>query len=148
MKYENEAKKIVELVGGENNISSLVHCATRLRFELKDEGKANKAELTKLSYVLQVVISGGQYQVVIGPAVNDYFNAILSVAHIGGAGSSDQEAGAKKGNVMDRIMKVISGAFSPLIPLLAGAGMMKALLTIFTEFGLMGYEDPLSLIHI
>ena len=146
MKYENEAKKIVELVGGENNISSLVHCATRLRFELKDEGKANKAELTKLSYVLQVVISGGQYQVVIGPAVNDYFNAILSVAHIGGAGSSDQEAGAKKGNVMDRIMKVISGAFSPLIPLLAGAGMMKALLTIFTEFGLMGYEDPTYLI--
>ena len=146
MKYENEAKKIVELVGGENNISSLVHCATRLRFELKDEGKANKAELTKLSYVLQVVISGGQYQVVIGPAVNDYFNAILSVAHIGGAGSSDQEAGAKKGNVMDRIMKVISGAFSPLIPLLAGAGMMKALLTVFTEFGLMGYEDPTYLI--
>ncbi|MDE7318906.1 MAG: beta-glucoside-specific PTS transporter subunit IIABC [Lachnospiraceae bacterium] len=146
MKYENEAKKIVELVGGENNISSLVHCATRLRFELKDEGKANKAELTKLSYVLQVVISGGQYQVVIGPAVNDYFNAILSVAHIGGAGSSDQEAGAKKGNVMDRVMKVISGAFSPLIPLLAGAGMMKALLTVFTEFGLMGYEDPTYLI--
>ncbi len=146
VKYENEAKKIVELVGGENNISSLVHCATRLRFELKDEGKANKAELTKLSYVLQVVISGGQYQVVIGPAVNDYFNAILSVAHIGGAGSSDQEAGAKKGNVMDRIMKVISGAFSPLIPLLAGAGMMKALLTVFTEFGLMGYEDPTYLI--
>lgn len=144
MKYENEAKKIVELVGGEKNINSLVHCATRLRFELKDEGKADKAELTKLSYVLQVVISGGQYQVVIGPAVNDYFNAILSVAKIGG--SKEQESGAKKGNVMDRVMKVISGAFSPLIPLLAGAGMMKALLTVFTEFGLMGYEDPTYLI--
>ena len=47
---------------------------------------------------------------------------------------------------MDRVMKVISGAFSPLIPLLAGAGMMKALLTVFTEFGLMGYEDPTYLI--
>ncbi len=146
MKYENEAKRIVELVGGEKNISSLVHCATRLRFELRDEGKADKAELTKLPYVLQVVISGGQYQVVIGPAVNDYFNAILSVAKIGGAGSKDQEAGAKKGTVMDRVMKVISGAFSPLIPLLAGAGMMKALLTVFTEFGLMGYEDSTYLI--
>ncbi len=144
MKYENEAKKIVELVGGEKNINSLVHCATRLRFELKDEGKANKEELTKLSYVLQVVISGGQYQVVIGPAVNDYFNAILSVARIGG--SDEKEAGAKSGNMMDRVMKVISGAFSPLIPLLAGAGMMKALLTVFTEFGLMGYEDPTYLI--
>ena len=146
VKYENEAKRIVELVGGEKNISSLVHCATRLRFELKDEGKADKAGLTKLPYVLQVVISGGQYQVVIGPAVNDYFNAILSVAKIGGSGSKDQEAGAKKGTVMDRVMKVISSAFSPLIPLLAGAGMMKALLTVFTEFGLMGYEDPTYLI--
>lgn len=146
VKYENEAKRIVELIGGEKNINSLVHCATRLRFELKDEGKADKAELTKLPYVLQVVISGGQYQVVIGPAVNDYFNAILSVAKIGGSGSKDQEAGAKKGTLMDGIMKVISGAFSPLIPLLAGAGMMKALLTVFTEFGLMSYEDPTYLI--
>lgn len=146
MKYEKEAKRIVELVGGENNINSLVHCATRLRFELKDEGKADKAELTKLSCVLQVVISGGQYQVVIGPAVNDYFNAILSVAHIGSPDSGGQEAGVKNGNMIDRVMKVISGAFSPLIPLLAGAGMMKALLTVFTEFGLMGYEDPTYLI--
>lgn len=145
MKYENEARKIVELVGGEQNINSLVHCATRLRFELKEEEKANKAELTKLSYVLQVVISGGQYQVVIGPAVNDYFNAILSVTSIG-AGSGEKEDSGKKGSAVDQIMKVISGAFSPLIPLLAGAGMIKALLTVFTEFGWMGYEDSTYLI--
>ena len=68
MKYAEEAKKIVELVGGEGNINSLVHCATRLRFELKDDGKAKKEELNKLKYVLQIVVSGGQYQVVIGPA--------------------------------------------------------------------------------
>lgn len=146
MKYLEEAKQIVEYVGGEANINSLVHCATRLRFELKDEGKADKAALTKLSYVLQVVISGGQYQVVIGPAVNDYFNAILSVANIGGGGSSEKGESKKQGNVMDRVMKVISGAFSPLIPLLAGSGMVKALLTVFTEFGLMGYEDSTYLI--
>ena len=48
MKYAEEAKKIVELVGGEGNINSLVHCATRLRFELKDDGKAKKEELNKL----------------------------------------------------------------------------------------------------
>ena len=60
MKYTEEAKQIVALVGGEKNINSLVHCATRLRFELKDEGKADKEALNKLSYVLQVVISGGQ----------------------------------------------------------------------------------------
>ena len=56
MKYAEEAKKIVELVGGEGNINSLVHCATRLRFELKDDGKAKKEELNKLKYVLQIVV--------------------------------------------------------------------------------------------
>lgn len=146
MKYLDEAKQIVEYVGGEANINSLVHCATRLRFELKDEGKADKAALTGLSYVLQVVISGGQYQVVIGPAVHDYYTAILSVAKIGGAGNSADEEVKKQGSIMDRMMKVISGAFSPLIPLLAGAGMVKALLTVFTEFGVMGYEDSTYLI--
>lgn len=146
MKYLDEAKQIVEYVGGEANINSLVHCATRLRFELKDEGKADKAALTGLSYVLQVVISGGQYQVVIGPAVHDYYTAIMSVAKIGGAGSSADEEVKKQGSIMDRVMKVISGAFSPLIPLLAGAGMVKALLTVFTEFGVMGYEDSTYLI--
>ena len=145
MKYAEEAKKIVELVGGEGNINSLVHCATRLRFELKDDGKAKKEELNKLKYVLQVVVSGGQYQVVIGPAVNDYYNAILSVANFGGK-SEEKEGSGKKVKLTDRIMKVISGAFSPLIPLLAGAGMVKALLTVFTQFGLMQSDDPTYLI--
>ena len=60
MKYVEEAKQIISLVGGEKNIVSLVHCATRLRFELKDEKKADKEALNKLPYVMQVVISGGQ----------------------------------------------------------------------------------------
>lgn len=145
MKYAEEAKKIVELVGGEGNINSLVHCATRLRFELKDDRKAKKEELNKLKYVLQVVVSGGQYQVVIGPAVNDYYNAILSVANLGGK-SEEKEGSGKKVKLTDRIMKVISGAFSPLIPLLAGAGMVKALLTVFTQFGLMQSDAPTYLI--
>lgn len=146
MKYSEEAKKIVELVGGEGNISSLVHCATRLRFELKDNGKADKDALNKLKYVLQVVISGGQYQVVIGPAVNDYYNAILSVANIGGKASGEESPEGKKGNLADQVMKVISGAFSPLIPVLAGAGMVKALLTVIQEFGLMPSDAPTYLI--
>lgn len=76
-------------------MNSLVHCVTRLRFELKDDGKADKEALNKLSYVLQVVNSGGQYQVVIGPAVHDYYEAILSVSKIGSKGSSDKKRMAK-----------------------------------------------------
>lgn len=146
MKYSEEAKRIVELVGGEENINSLVHCATRLRFELKNDGKAKKEELNKLKYVLQVVVSGGQYQVVIGPAVNDYYNAIMSIVNIGKGVSDDAASSEKKVNLADRVMKVISGAFSPLIPLLAGAGMVKALLTVFIEFGLMQSDAPTYLI--
>lgn len=135
MKHQEDAKKIIELVGGEGNIRSLVHCATRLRFELVDEGKANKEALTSLSCVLQVVSSGGQYQVVIGPAVADYFNAIMSLIHIGPAKS---EAGdGKKKNPLSAALKIISGAFSPLIPLLAGSGMMKAVLTVLVQAGLL-----------
>ena len=144
MKYVEEAKQIISLVGGEKNIVSLVHCATRLRFELKDEKKADKEALNKLPYVMQVVISGGQYQVVIGSAVSDYFEAILSVTKLGKG--KPEEASGGKGNVVDRVMKVISGAFSPLIPVLAGAGMVKALLTVLIEFGVLGYEDSTYLI--
>lgn len=145
MKFENEAKTIVELVGGEKNINNLVHCATRLRFELKSDAKADKAALEKLPYVMKVIVSGGQYQVVIGPDVNNYYNAILAVANIGTKKESSEDSGEKKSPI-DRLMKVISGAFSPLIPLLAGAGMVKALLTVLIELHVLGYEDPTYLI--
>lgn len=144
MKYQEEAKKIVQLVGGESNIRSLVHCATRLRFELMDEGKADKAALTGLPYVLQVVSSGGQYQVVIGPAVADYFKAIMSLIQIGPAKA--ETADAKKKNPLSAALKIISGAFSPLIPLLAGSGMMKAVLTVLVQAGLLAESSSTYLI--
>lgn len=143
MKYEAEAKQIVKLVGGEKNVNSLVHCVTRLRFDLKDIEKTDKEALSALPYVQKVIISGGQYQVVIGQAVDDYFDAILATTSIG---KKKAEGGGKKGTPLDRVMKVISGAFSPLIPAMAGAGMIKAVLTILIEFGIMGYDNPTYLI--
>lgn len=145
MKFVEEAKTIVKLVGGEKNINNLVHCATRLRFELKNEAKADKEALESLPYVMKVIASGGQYQVVIGPDVNNYYNAILSIANIGNKKDNKEETSEKKSPI-DRLMKVISGAFSPLIPLLAGADMVKALLTVLVEFHILGYEDPTYLI--
>lgn len=136
MKFENEAKEIVRLVGGESNINSLVHCATRLRFELKDGSKFKKEDLEKLSYVLKVLISGGQYQVVIGPNVDNYYDAILATTKIQGNKQSET-MDTEKVKISDRILKVISGAFSPLIPLMAGSGMIKALLTLFTTIVVM-----------
>ena len=110
MKFVEEAKTIVKLVGGEKNINNLVHCATRLRFELKNEAKADKEALESLPYVMKVIASGGQYQVVIGPDVNNYYNAILSIANIGNKKDNKEETSEKKSPI-DRLMKVISGAF-------------------------------------
>lgn len=145
MKFENEAKEIVGLVGGEANVVSLVHCATRLRFELKDGSKFQKEKLEKLSYVLKVLVSGGQYQVVIGPNVDAYYDAIFAVAKIQGGNNTTSQC-TEKVKLSDKILKVISGAFSPLIPLMAGSGMIKALLTLFTTIGVMSDSSSTYLI--
>lgn len=145
MKFENEAKEIVGLVGVEANVASLVHCATRLRFELKDGSKFQKEKLEKLSYVLKVLVSGGQYQVVIGPNVDAYYDAIFAVAKIEGGNNTTLQS-TEKVKLSDKILKVISGAFSPLIPLMAGSGMIKALLTLFTTIGVMSDSSSTYLI--
>ena len=82
-KYFDAAQDILKYIGGPENVGSAAHCATRLRFELKNEAKADKEALESLPYVMKVIASGGQYQVVIGPDVNNYYNAILSIANIG-----------------------------------------------------------------
>lgn len=141
MASESDAKQIVELVGGEDNVRSLVHCATRLRFELKDDSKVDVQDLEKLPYVLKVVQSGGQNQVVIGPNVTDYYDAILASTHISDGGVVDDPEAAKadgqKQKPVDVVLKVISGAFSPLIPVMAGSGMIKAILTLLVTLGWM-----------
>ncbi|MDI9217038.1 beta-glucoside-specific PTS transporter subunit IIABC [Clostridium tertium] len=134
MKFEREAEEIIKLVGGKDNVISLVHCATRLRFKLKSTSVANKAELEKMKDVLSVVNSGGQYQVVIGNKVTDYYDTITK--KLGLKDSSSNEKGEKV-SLVSMIFETISGAFSPLIPALAGAGMVKALLTVLTSFGWM-----------
>jgi beta-glucoside PTS system EIICBA component len=133
MKYENESKKIIELIGGKKNIANLVHCATRLRFSLIDSSKANKKEIEELPYVLSVVNSGGQYQVVIGSAVSDYYATIQQLT-----GLTDSSSEVKKGKFsLNSIFEIVSGAFSPLIPAMAGSGMIKAVLTVLVQLSLL-----------
>lgn len=132
MRYEEESKKIIELVGGKSNINSLVHCATRLRFSLKNTKKADKEALEKLPYVMSVVNGGGQYQVVIGSKVPDYYAAIQSLADL-----NEDAPKTEKKLSFNYVFEVISGAFSPLIPAMAGSGMIKAILTILVEMKLL-----------
>jgi beta-glucoside PTS system EIICBA component len=138
MSYEKLAKHIVQNVGGDENISGLVHCATRLRFTLTDDDKANKQELENTEGILSVVQSGGQFQVVIGSHVSEVYKEITKVANVGEKKPAENN---KKGTIASQIFDVISRTFSPIIPALAGAGMLKALLTLLTLAGWLSAES-------
>ncbi|WP_161951062.1 PTS transporter subunit EIIB, partial [Streptococcus suis] len=112
--------------GGKENISSLKHCVTRLRFGLKDESKADTDYLKARDGVVTVVQAGGQYQVVIGNHVPDVYAAVQKVAGIAGDGSLDIDEGdGPKGNLFDRFVDLVSGVFQPSLGVLAAAGIIK-----------------------
>lgn len=135
MKYKVLATQIIEYVGGEENVNQLIHCATRLRFTLKNDGKANKENLEKLDGVISVVQSGGQYQVVIGNNVADVYAAILDQTHFQNSSNDTNEGSSTNGgSLISKAIDLISSIFSPLLGILAGAGLLKGLLSITTTF--------------
>lgn len=124
-KYEKLAKEILENVGGKENINSLTHCITRLRFRLKDESKANDGALKNNPGVVTVMKSAGQYQVVIGNHVPAVFEDVCSIAGISNDAPA-AEAEAPKG-VLDTLIDIISGCFQPILGPLCAAGIIKGL---------------------
>ncbi|MGE8203294.1 PTS beta-glucoside transporter subunit IIBCA [Heyndrickxia sp. NPDC080065] len=136
MSYEKLAKEILELVGGEKNVISLVHCATRLRFVLKDDSKANKGKLENTEGVITVKESGGQFQVVIGNTVPEVYNAFGKISNLlNDSKKADASNEGRKGNIFGRAVDVISSIFAPLLGAMAGAGILKGLLLIATNLG-------------
>lgn len=125
------AQNIVKLVGGKENVSSLIHCITRLRFTLKDESKADDDAINKLKGVMSVVHSGGQYQVVIGNKVTEIYDQVMPLL-----GLSDNATLAndtkEEGNFFSRAVALISSLFMPMLGVMTGAGMMKGLLVLLT----------------
>lgn len=128
MKYQEMIQQILQAIGGEDNIQSVVHCATRLRFVLKDENKADDQKAEAISGILQVVKKGGQYQLVIGNNVDEVYNELISMIKLKPAEGTKQTGG----HLFDKIIGAITGSIAPAIPLLAGAGMGKVLLLILT----------------
>ena len=127
MNFKNLAEEILRLVGGEDNIASLVHCATRLRFNLKDESKADTAKLKATKGVMGAVSNGGQYQVIIGSDVSHVFKEIMGMTKL-----ENSNAGEEKDNrkIADKVIDTISGIFTPVLPAITAAGMLKAVLAI------------------
>ena len=133
-KYTNLAKDIVTNVGGKENIISLKHCITRLRFKLKDESIANDDILNNMDGVVTVMKAGGQYQVVIGNHVTQIFdevNQVLGITETTDSNSSE-EAGEKQG-VFNAFIDVIFGIFQPILVALSAAGVIKGFNTLFVS---------------
>jgi PTS system beta-glucosides-specific IIC component len=136
MSHKETAEQILDLVGGEKNIKNAIHCMTRLRFNLHDKETAiqNKGKIEAIKAVMGVNVSGDQFQVIIGNDVPKVYKELTNIAHISeNNGSNNGEK--KKVNPINQIFDVISGSFTPLLPAIAGAGMIKGILAILIALG-------------
>ncbi|WP_295295168.1 beta-glucoside-specific PTS transporter subunit IIABC [uncultured Brachyspira sp.] len=134
-KYESLAKEIIKNVGGRENINSLTHCVTRLRFKLKDESKANDEILKNMDGVVTIMKSGGQYQVVIGNHVAEVYADVSSVAGIENSSSNDVEEN-KNTSLFNRAVDTISGIFQPILGVMSACGVLKGINALFIALGL------------
>ncbi|MGV0086029.1 PTS beta-glucoside transporter subunit IIABC [Rahnella aceris] len=138
MEYRTLADEILRGVGGKDNVNSVVHCATRLRFKLKDTSKADAAGLKENPGVIMVVESGGQFQVVIGNHVGAVYEALVKGSAL--SDSSDDDRG-DNGSVFARAIDVISGIFTPFIGIMAASGILKGFLALALACGWMVPES-------
>ncbi len=136
-KYTELVEQIIENIGGKENIATVTHCVTRLRFMLKDEKLANDEVIKNMNGVVTVMKTAGQYQVVIGNHVPDVYNELLKQANI------NQEEQSKnnqvKMSIKEKAIDILSGIVLPAISILAASGIIKGLLAAFV---LMGLIDP------
>lgn len=131
MSSKDLSKQIITLVGGEDNVNSVFHCATRLRFKLKDSRKADKAALEKTPGVITVVENSGQFQVVIGNNVSQVFEQIMKETSLQDAEKSGKaDESSESTSILGKAVDIISSIFSPILGTLAGAGILKGLLAL------------------
>lgn len=133
-KYAELAQNIIDNVGGVDNVSSLTHCVTRLRFVLKDESKAHDDVLKNMDGVVTVMKSAGQYQVVIGNQVEDVYNDVIAVSGLSTTAQADDANKSK--NPVDIFIDVVSGIFQPALGVMSAAGMIKGFNALFAALGL------------
>ena len=136
MNYEKLAKSILEKIGGKENVSNLTHCATRLRFNLKDNSKAKTSEIKNINGVMGVVDKGGQYQVIMGNDVNHVYKEVVKIANLDTMSSNTSEEVDDRKPIA-KVIDTITGIFTPILPAITAAGMMKAVLALLTAFKLV-----------
>lgn len=135
MDFKKMADEILKLVGGEKNVASVTNCMTRLRFNLNNVSKANTDAIKKLDGVQGVVNKNGQFQIIIGTNVSKVCDEIHKLGNFAENSSSDSED--KETGIINKVLGTITAIFTPIIPALAGSGMIKALLAVLKLFGLV-----------
>lgn len=135
MDYKVVAQNILDKIGGPDNVSNMTHCATRLRLRLKDMSIVNDEEVKNIDGVVNTVNKAGQYQLLIGtevPKLYDEFEALVK-----GEGVQVSNTNEDKDSVINNIFSAISAIFAPLLPALAGSGILRGLLILFAQLGLI-----------
>lgn len=132
VKYEELVNFIIKNIGGKENVISLTHCVTRLRFQLKDESKANDEVLKANDGIITVMHTAGQYQIVIGNHVGDVYETILSKLGLSGEVVETKN----KTSIKDKFVDLVSSIFMPAIGMLCACGMIKGLNTILSFAGI------------
>jgi len=135
--YADSAKEIVRLIGGDNNVINVTHCATRLRFILKDTNQADKDTLKRVKGVITVIESSGQLQVVIGNHVGDAYREVLKLVNM----DENVAVSAPNVGIVSRLMDIISSIFAPFLYPLAACGVLQGLISLFAA---LGWMDPAS----
>lgn len=140
---EKLINEILRAVGGKENILSATHCITRLRFHLADTKKADIETVKKIDGVVGCVYKAGQFQVIIGPQVNEVYNDLIRMTGLKNEPAVDAktEDSAEKKNILSRLVDTMASIVMPMIGPLAGAGMIKAILSLLTQFALISKDS-------
>lgn len=138
MDYKKIANEILDLIGGSKNVATLEHCSTRLRFSLVDKSVVDVEKIKKIKGVMGVV-DGSQFQIVIGNNVVEVYDTLLKICPLSGnqgieAKKDDRKCGAK-------LLEFIISVFQPLVPAIAGAGVLKSVLLLLSMFGLLANDS-------
>ncbi|MFR9148603.1 MAG: glucose PTS transporter subunit IIA [Hungatella sp.] len=133
--YGRVAENIIANIGGRENVVGVRHCITRVRFKLKDEGRADDDKVKNLEGVISVVHGGGEYMVVIGDAVTDVYEAVCD--RLGTVTDSDASEEKERVNPVMKVLNIVVGAVGPCLNFICAGGILKGLLTILEMSGLV-----------
>lgn len=141
MNYKVMAKSILEKIGGSENVGNMTHCATRLRLTLKDTSKADDQAVENIDGVINVINKAGQYQLLIGTEVGKLYDEFEPLVKGDGEAAVTKVDDSSKGSIISNIFSAVSAIFAPILPALAGSGILRGLLILSVQLGLISEQS-------